>query len=79
MCALMTPSDTPTGRAVYPYLKRLPLVFSLTPSPSPAKRPSLTTLFEREHLDILGELVEAGVPMVAREILSYLTLEDLAR
>ena len=84
MCAFLTPSETPSGKAIYlsgsPSIKRLPL-FSLTPSPSPgprpAKRPSLASLCAQEHVDIVGKLVEVGIPMVAAKILSYLAPEDI--
>ena len=72
----MTPSSS-CGRPVFHPAKSLltPLQFSLpsTPLPSPAR------LAREEHKDILAGLFEAGLPLVAKRVLSLLDQGDLTK
>lgn len=77
---LMTP-DSESGKAVYPraaqILAPIPLCFhspANSPSPAPSSPSNMSSL---EHVDVVQSLVEWQVPEVAKQILEYLSTEDL--
>ena len=72
----MTPNSA-SGKAVYAkpsILAPIPLTFS-TPSPPPLCQ----SHHSEEHLDVLGSLIDYGIPIVAKMILSSLSEKDLIR